>query len=490
MSSQKINLLAVSTSKKTDAILNELVVQSNDEIELSLHFGSKNAHIKATSFSRVTPKKAKLQSKHTLKDSSYYGGAHRVIEAEDFHDKFALFMEHLHRDGKAAKFRAHALETIHDYYDYYHVLLDHFSSLIDDMNITHTLFFNVPHLTYDTVLYQLVQERNIPITIVSQSLIPNKFFSLRNVDSFGRIELKGEYKNKVSIQQEPEELFYMSSIKQGERRKGSLTFKSVGNILLHTLYNRPAQFINPLYLFKVLSKARYYAHQFPDWRDPFARFFNDSSFEYLEYLLEFENKKIDWNQKFVYFPLHLQPEMTTSSLGEIYRDQALAIERLSHLLPDDIKIYVKENPKQAAYMRGPLFFYRLKRLVNVEFLPSYISTHDLMKRCEFLATITGTAGWEAIQQGKKAVVFGNAWYKSLPGVIQYKRELTYKSIKDHSFSHEELECAYSEFIERLHTGVVDRHYTKIVPDFNTTKNNQKVALQIYGFLTGNKTFFN
>lgn len=36
---------------------------------------------------------------------------------------------------------------------------------------------------------------------------------------------------------------------------------------------------------------------------------------------------VDFNKKYVYFPLHLQPEMTTDAIGGIYRDQILAIER-------------------------------------------------------------------------------------------------------------------------------------------------------------------
>lgn len=74
------------------------------------------------------------------------------------------------------------------------------------------------------------------------------------------------------------------------------------------------------------------------------------------------SKDIDLKANFVYFPLHLQPEMTTDSLGGVYRDQMLAIERVSELLPEGWFVYVKENPYQDEFRRGRCFFQRLKML--------------------------------------------------------------------------------------------------------------------------------
>ena len=89
---------------------------------------------------------------------------------------------------------------------------------------------------------------------------------------------------------------------------------------------------------------------FPEWRDPFAKFFHVKQLTYFENLIEFECTEIDLNRKFVYFPLQLQPEMTTSSLGSRYSDQILAIEQLAKIIPTDCFIYVKENPKQTGKM--------------------------------------------------------------------------------------------------------------------------------------------
>ena len=100
--------------------------------------------------------------------------------------------------------------------------------------------------------------------------------------------------------------------------------------------------------------------------------------------------------------------MSTSSLGGKYCDQALLIEDLARDLPDAWKIFVKENPRQGAYARGPMFFHRLNRIPNLEIMPSNADTHALSNNAQFVASVAGTVGWEAIRQGTPAMVFGAA----------------------------------------------------------------------------------
>ena len=149
--------------------------------------------------------------------------------------------------------------------------------------------------------------------------------------------------------------------------------------------------------------------------------------------------KINNAEKYVYFPLHLQPEMTTDTLGGIYYDQLLAIEKLRNILPDDWYIYVKENPKQTAYMRGLRFFERLSQIKNVRLLNKDVNTYDIMQDCQFVATITGTAGWEAITGGKPALVFGLALYRYLSGVSIYHDGITVKEILENNIDIVKLE---------------------------------------------------
>jgi len=200
--------------------------------------------------------------------------------------------------------------------------------------------------------------------------------------------------------------------------------------------------------------------------------------------VQYEDTKVDFDVPYVYFPLQLQPEMTTSALGGVFKDQAFAIECLADLLPENILIYVKENPKQGSYMRGPLFFHRLKRISKVRILPSFTDTHLLTEKSLFVSTITGTVGWEAVCKDKCALVFGNTWYQNFPGVFRYNPDLNYSDIINYQRNKASLKCALNTFIAYTHKGVIDRHYKRIVQDFDQENNVEMVADTLYELLTG------
>ncbi len=133
----------------------------------------------------------------------------------------------------------------------------------------------------------------------------------------------------------------------------------------------------------------------------------------------------DFAQKFIYAPLSFQPERTSSPQGGVFVDQLLMIEMLSASVPEDWLIYVKEHPAQWLH-RGPDFFsYRYRgyyesiaRLKNVKLVPVDTDTFTLTNHSRALATVTGTAGFEAIFRGKSVLIFGFPWYLHAPGLFR------------------------------------------------------------------------
>lgn len=115
------------------------------------------------------------------------------------------------------------------------------------------------------------------------------------------------------------------------------------------------------------------------------------------------------NEKFIYFPLHFQPEATTLIYGKWYVDQVNLIEKIAQSIPLTHTLYVKEHP--FGYGNRNLSFYkRIKRIPNVRLIGPYENNFDLIKNCSLLTTITGTSGWEALLLGKPVITFGNVFF--------------------------------------------------------------------------------
>ncbi len=129
----------------------------------------------------------------------------------------------------------------------------------------------------------------------------------------------------------------------------------------------------------------------------------------------------------IFFPLHYQPELNTMPRGGEYVNQLKAIKFLSDALPSNGHILVKEHPSVFSKIhhvnknfRPGTFYNWISRLPNVSLVPIEISSEKLQNECDFIATITGNAGLEAMIRGKKVLAFGYASYLNGPGVYQIK----------------------------------------------------------------------
>ncbi|MBI4120099.1 MAG: hypothetical protein HY454_01400 [Parcubacteria group bacterium] len=133
----------------------------------------------------------------------------------------------------------------------------------------------------------------------------------------------------------------------------------------------------------------------------------------------------DLNEKFVYLPLNFQPEQTTCPRGDVFDDQLLMIDIISSALPEGWKLYVKEHAPQwypksiEGYQYRYLGYYeQIARCKNTVLVPAGISTFDLIGRAQAVATVTGTAGWEAVLRSKPVLLFGYIWYMHCGGIFR------------------------------------------------------------------------
>jgi hypothetical protein len=131
----------------------------------------------------------------------------------------------------------------------------------------------------------------------------------------------------------------------------------------------------------------------------------------------FSQRKIfnDFNndKKYFLFPLHLQPEASTSVFATYYNDQLSTIKNISFSVPFPYKLYVKEHPA-AIGSRPKSFYKKLKKIPNIVLLSPNENTENLIKNSSGVITLTSTVGMEAALAGKMVYVLGDAFYSYHP----------------------------------------------------------------------------
>ena len=129
--------------------------------------------------------------------------------------------------------------------------------------------------------------------------------------------------------------------------------------------------------------------------------------------------------KFIYFPLHYQPERTTCPLGGEFTRQEKAVDYLLSSLPGNWLICIKEHPrtfseKYARYSKN----YRSEQLYDyfashpcIRLISFQTNSFELIDRSAAVATISGTVAWESVIRGKYAMMFGFGWMRGCEGVL-------------------------------------------------------------------------
>lgn len=434
-----------------------------------------------------------------FKKEPFYGCGQNIYN-DIFYDSIYQFMDMMSRHSFYIE------KSFHDNLNIFNIIHNLFSTLLIKNKVDVVIFSNLPHEGPDLVLYEIARKLDIRTIMLYQTIFPNKFFYMFDTDDFGKFsEIEAIHeKSDLKIENKFEkDLFYMTDTKKKydifslQRSSGSLFVSLLANIFNRKNYhllkeflrrnstnnmrkNAPASDRNQTgYEIKDAGKSiplvKDLSRRFRSYSKRFLQRYSNHK-ESRKKFLRILTRQIDLNKNFVYFPLHLQPELTTSALGGLYSDQLLAIERLSTLIPEDWYIYVKENPKQTELMRGRWFFERLRLIKQVKVVSPDFNTYLLIKSCIFIATITGTAGWEGISGGKNALVFGNPWYKFLPGVFSYNNNLKLEDIINYRIKHSELEYELNLLLRKTGDGVIDESYKVLVENFNIIENSKNISI--------------
>ena len=118
-------------------------------------------------------------------------------------------------------------------------------------------------------------------------------------------------------------------------------------------------------------------------------------------------------EKFFLFPLHYQPEASTSVLATYFYNQLNTVKNTAFSLPFPYKLYVKEHPSSIG-TRSNNFYKELKNIPNVCLISPHENVENLIKKSQGVITLTSTIGMEAALAGKPVYVLGNVFYSYHP----------------------------------------------------------------------------
>lgn len=128
-------------------------------------------------------------------------------------------------------------------------------------------------------------------------------------------------------------------------------------------------------------------------------------------------KQPDYSKKYIYFPLHFQPEASTCVCAQKYEKQLYYIDSFAKSLPADTCLFVKEHYTLLGH-KDLSFYKEISKYPNVFLIDPWVSSRELILNSIAVTTLTGTAGLEAILLGKTVYLGGNAPFDTAPGIIK------------------------------------------------------------------------
>lgn len=328
----------------------------------------------------------------TYDDIFNYDSNFQSISASEYYDFNGFYLNDditsrlLDRDGYLPKY---GLGIQHGL-GYYSGKALNTLNFLKENNILFIYFRNTPHHSVEWLLAKAADFLNIDIFTTERHVLP-----------------------------------WLFSISKGYLKSRELMFKDITLEPLHELEFHIDKFIKntskdyesaiPVYEKERLSIGifKYY--------NPFKNFKNKIVRPHIFYTITknfFYYKKIsqDLNilkTSYIIFFLHYQPERTTLPEGYDFTDQLFAIRTLRLLLPENVKLLVKEHPsmftnKSEPKARNSFFYKSINDIKGVSFVNIAVNSFQLIDNAIAVATITGTVALESYIRKKPAILFGRS----------------------------------------------------------------------------------
>ncbi|MFN4310061.1 MAG: hypothetical protein ACK4FK_05650 [Ferrovibrio sp.] len=117
--------------------------------------------------------------------------------------------------------------------------------------------------------------------------------------------------------------------------------------------------------------------------------------------------------RYVFFPLHTEPEVSLLVYGRPYVNQIEILRMLAISLPADTVLVVKEHPWMVG-KRSLSAYEKMLNIPRVRFADPALEARTLVQHAELVAVVTGSVALEAAMLGKPVITFGDCPYNLLP----------------------------------------------------------------------------
>ena len=136
-----------------------------------------------------------------------------------------------------------------------------------------------------------------------------------------------------------------------------------------------------------------------------------------------KNNKNNWfeehvsEQAYFVYPIHYEPEASSSIRAYNFSDQLGVIKMISRVLPLGVRLVVKEHKGNQGY-RNTDFYKALYYVPNVVLVSGDYPVHSLIKNSLGIITLTSRMGWESLLLNKPVAALGDTFWTMAPGVVR------------------------------------------------------------------------
>ncbi len=337
--------------------------------------------------------------------------------------------------------------TVYEAREQYLYHLQFWNHIIDTKQIDALVLPYFPHLTWEYVIYCLCRIKSIPVIAFNETPIKNRFSYGTTMEKIGDNieEIFSSVEDDVTFANSSEDLIqYYNSIRNKkttgtlnldfieEQRKSSAqeAHRFINEKTL-SLYDK--KYNDLKYILEDVLKAddAYKNHRAAEL-DKICRDFETVSFhrEIFKRCLKKYKRQVqsdyydkmsrapEYGQKYIYFGLQMQPELTSLPNGGVFHDQLLSLAILSRAAEETgVYVYVKEHFVQIS--RDKKYYDTIAAMPNVILVHSNIDSISLIDGSIAVSTQTGSNIIEAAIRGKPSIVFGEVYnWKGLPGLTR------------------------------------------------------------------------